>query len=141
MSQAVYPVAEEDALILFDQLEPGTCLGSTAMSVDRRMLQAWQALYGPRTESPVLPLAFAPLLLMRAMLAIVSPRPPGNIHVGQTYRIRRMPRIDAALTASVWCSEKDVRKGRRVVKLEIVLTELPGADPIVSGCSTLFWAR
>jgi hypothetical protein len=139
MNDGIEPAPEASAIV-FDVFQPGSCLGSISMSVDRIMLENWIRLYGPRSESNVLPLAFAPLLLMRAMLAIVSPRPPGNIHVGQTYSIHRMPRIGDALTASVWCSEKELRRGRRIVKLQIRLVDPKETMPLVSGCSTMFWA-
>lgn len=111
------------------------------MSVDADMLSQWEALYGPRPASDMLPLAFAPLLLMRAMLTIASPRPPGNIHVEQTYNIERMPRLGDSLIAAVSCCAKEIRKERRIVELEVMLSDKSDTTPMFSGRSTLFWAQ
>ena len=131
----------ERPLLLYDGLEPGLCLGSLEMAVDAAMLAEWRKIYGDLPESDVLPLAFAPVLLMRAMLTITAPRPPGNLHVGQNYRIERMPQRGASIFAKVTCNGKELRRDRRVVRLRTTLSEQADTTPIVAGSSTIFWAR
>ena len=141
MSIANPPPLVRSAPIVYDSLVPGECLGSTQLAVDADMLRQWHAVYGYTPEGQTLPLAFAPLLLMRAMLTIAAPRPPGNLHVGQGYRIFRMPRRDDSIVAQVTCRSKEIRKQRRVVELETTLSETLGDEPIVVGRSAIFWAQ
>jgi len=81
------------------------------------------------------------MLLMRAFLTIVSPRPPGNLHVGQTYSVSRLPPADRPMLASAVCSAKEIRKGRMIAQFGVTLSDMPGIVPMVSGISTIFWAQ
>ena len=141
MTDLAVPLAFDDGRVLtFDRIPLDEQIGATCLMVDKAMLDTWQSLYGKRPEDAPLPLAFAPMLLMRAFLTIVTPRPPGNLHVGQSYRVTGMPCPYRAIFATVHCSAKELHKSRRVVTFIIKLAETDEAAPLVSGTSTMFWA-
>lgn len=129
-------------LMTFDRFEPGQSLGAFELTVDDAMLSLWEKLYGQRPESSgQLPMAFAPLILMRALLTVVTPRPPGNLHVGQTYDIHSMPHAYQPFIAAVDCSSKLLKKERRVLDLLVSVRSVADKTPLLSGTSTIFWAR
>lgn len=134
--------ASASEVMTFDRFEAGQPLGAFELTVDDTMLALWEKLYGNRPgDADRLPAAFAPLILMRALLSVVAPRPPGNLHVGQTCDIRAMPRAHQPFVAAVECRAKTLRKERRVVDFLVSVRSTDDGTPLLSGTSTIFWAR
>ena len=129
---------------LFDAFEPGRVIGHHEDRIDTAAAAAWQAIYGgalPGAEGRPLPSGLATVLVMRAYLAVVSPRPPGNIHRLLTVRRLAPLRLDEALRTTVRCVGRSRQGDRRVLRFQADCQSLePGAPMLVSGELELLWA-
>ncbi|MGE3594139.1 MAG: hypothetical protein AB7N70_01220 [Dehalococcoidia bacterium] len=124
----------------YDSLLTGTRIGAASLCMDHETLRLWARVYGPLAKSEHLPSAAAPLLLMQAFTTIVSPRPPGNLHVSQSCNIYRLPRVGSVIAATVDCIHKELRGDRRLVDFHIELRNADGSSLIASGLTRIFWA-
>ena len=104
----------------FDRLVPGMLVGERADRIDRQSLDLWQDIYGQRATDP-LPADFASVLVMRAYLTIVSPRPPGNIHRLLTVRMHEPLRAEVPLAVAVTCAGKRARDSRLDVQFHVAV--------------------
>ncbi len=129
---------------VFDRLQPGMLLGSHDDQVDSAALEAWQAIYGGldlHDTGQRVPSAFASVLVMRAYLAVVSPRPPGNIHRMLSVRsLAPLPR-DRPLRTTVSCIARELKGDRRLVRFRTECHALEDDAPLlVVGELELLWA-
>src|SRR5690606_15421783 len=73
-------------VILWDHFAPGTLLGECTETYDAAQASRWQTLFGRHTSEGAGGYAeqagMATIMMMRAFLHTVAPRPPGNIHAG-----------------------------------------------------------
>ncbi len=124
------------AVWVFDRLHAGMTLGWHDDAIDAAALAAWQAIYGgpgPQDPGQPVPSGFAPVLVMRAYLAVVSPRPPGNIH-------RLLPR-ELPLRSTVRCVAREWRGPRRSLRFQVDCHRLDAdARLLLTGELDLLWA-
>lgn len=126
--------------ILFADFQPGAEMGRKSDVLSARQLEEWGELYpSDRPVGEEAPMGLATVLMMRAYLEVVSPRPPGNLHVRQDLQICAPVRVGEEVTTTVTCLDKELRKERRVVRLAVSGT---GANSrsLFDGIITLFWA-
>lgn len=126
--------------ILFDDFVPGQMIGESAEQVTPDQLQEWSALYPwDAAGGDLVPSGFATILMMRAYLNVVTPRPPGNLHVQQQMRLYDAIRSGESVTTRIGCYGKELKGVRRKVEL---LAEGRGNDDrsLYDGIITLFWA-
>lgn len=126
----------------FDEFVPGATLGSRTQTLDEPLLRALRAVYGPGEGGPMRrpeAAALAMVLMMRAYMAVVAPRPPGNIHARQRLRIQALPTTGESLSVVLRCHAKELRRGRRYVDFEAVGTGA-GGRALFTGLLTLVWA-
>lgn len=135
--------AAAKAVITFEDFEPGTVLGESAEVFESALAQGWRDIFGDRPEDGAAGAAegagIAVVMMMRAYLAVVAPRPPGNIHAGQQFTLAAAPRIGEQLRTVVSCVGKELKRGRRHVVLRAEGTG-DGGRPVYTGCMTLIWA-
>jgi hypothetical protein len=128
-------------LLLFDGFRPGAVMGRTTERVDDKLLALWRELY-PWDEAPPggLPAGVATVLVMRAYMKVLAPRPPGNIHARQRLELAVLPQVGEEVTTELRCTGKELRKERRYVDVETCST---GADgrALFNGAMTLIWAK
>ena len=81
----------------------------------------------------------AVVMMMRAYLAVVASRPPGNIHARQGFTLAAPPQPGERIRSVVTCVGKEMKRGRRHVEFR---TEGTGAGgrPIYTGRMALIWA-
>lgn len=128
--------------ILFDDFEPGRLLGSHTLVYDEALAKNWRRIFQDTegcTYSQAEAASIATLLMMRAYLAVVSPRPPGNIHARQSMVFATLPTIGDELDITIECRAKEVKRGRRYVEL-LALGKASDGPPIFQGVLTLIWA-
>lgn len=129
---------------LFERLQPGLRIGHHDDRIDAAMLADWQALYGgPDPDAPgaMVPGGLATVLVMRAYLAAVSPRPPGNIH--RLLSVRRAAPLPRGvwLRTTVHCIERELKGDRRLVRFGTAChARADGAPLLVAGELELLWA-
>lgn len=86
-----------------------------------------------------MPRAMVTIFMMRTYMAVLSPRPPGNLHVRQRLRLHSSLRIGENLTSVIFCAAKTMKGERRQVDLE-VRGETDEGRQVYSGLITLYWA-
>lgn len=128
--------------ILFDDFQPGRVLGSHALVYDAALAENWRRIFQDAegcTSSQAEAASIATLLMMRAYLAVVSPRPPGNIHARQSMVFASLPMAGDKLDITIECKAKEIKRGRRYVEL-LALGKAGDNTPIFQGVLTLIWA-
>ena len=104
----------------FDDFQPGALLGTASAIIDGNDVGRWLSIYRDEPDPrPEVPAGMAMLIVMAGYARAVSPRPPGNVHAGQTLVIERVPRVGDCLSTSVRCESKAIRKGRRRLHLAV----------------------
>ena len=98
-------------VITFDDFRPGANMGHATDVVDEHILDLWKQLYPWDTVAAgELPPGLATVLLMRAYMRILTPRPPGNIHARQRMELElsqpRLPGLEPeppkAVQGTLW---------------------------------------
>lgn len=128
--------------LLFADFVAGREIGARIETLSDALLRQLRDVYGSsdtgamrQSEAATL----AMVMMMRAYLAIVSPRPPGNIHARQRFKLESLPAMGEALSVTVSCLSKEIRRERRYVDFEAVGTGADGRR-VFSGILTLVWA-
>lgn len=125
----------------FDDFEPGALLGNASVTIDDDYVARWLALYANEPDPrPAVPAGMAMLIVMRCYAEAVRPRPPGNVHAGQSLSFERVPQIGERLTTSVHCESKTLKKGRRWIRFAVKATNDEG-QVCYRGVITSLWAK
>ena len=129
--------------ITFDDFRPGTVLGETSEVVSAALADHSQHIFGRRTDdgadSAAEGASLAVVLMMRAYLGVVTPRPPGNVHARQRFALQSPPRRGETVRSVVSCAAKEMRRGRRYVDLQVQGSG-DGGRVIYTGQLSLIWA-
>jgi hypothetical protein len=133
------PVPEADVLT-FDRFVVGHAYGSMTDTPDATLVERWRRLY-PQDEFPsdCAPPGMATVLMMRAYMHLLSPRPPGNIHARQQMTLGEPIRLGDSVSTEITCLGKEIRRDRRYVTVRAHGTNPQGATCFV-GVLTLIWA-
>ena len=110
--------------ILYEDLSPNVPMGQYADVFDKTMSNKWQAIFNTASaeetnhaaERASMVLVFA----MRAMLTVVAPRPPGNVHARQKITTFALPHIGETILSKVTCLKKEIKREQRYVDFEVV---------------------
>lgn len=134
------------APILFDDFKPGARMGETSLVYGAELAGQWERIFGasPDTADQVAHAgakgaSIATVMMMRAYMSVVSPRPPGNVHARQHLVLDDVPVQDERVRVEISCVGKELRRGRRYVDLEVVGTG-EGGRPLYRGLMNLIWA-
>lgn len=133
---------ETASLILFDDFEPGVSLGQCTLAYDETLARQWRYIFGnsqPATGQQAEAASAAVILMMRAFLTVVSPRPPGNIHARQSLSFAALPKVGDDLLIRLECQGKEIKRDRRYVEL-IARGYAPDGSTLFQGMLTLIWA-
>ena len=129
--------------ITFDDFQPGAVLGENVQTFDPELSMRWRGIFGDQPEDGargvVEGASMAVVMMMRAYLGIVTPRPPGNVHTRQRFSLTEPPRQGESIRSVVTCMSKELKRGRRYVELQVQGTG-EGGRSIYGGGMTLIWA-
>jgi len=107
-------------LLTFERFEPGRVIRSTPERVDAPLLAHWRTLYPHDRWAPgTLPLGLATVLMMRAYMRTLTPRPPGNMHARQQLRLHGAIGAGEDVITEFECTGKEIRRERRCVDLAV----------------------
>lgn len=127
-------------VLLFDGFSPGKAMGSASERVEPKLVEQWLQLYPwdvpPADEAPA---GVLTVLLIRAYMRVLSPRPPGNIHARQRIEVVAPVRLGEEVTTEFTCTGKELRKERRYVDVATRSTGEGGRE-LSRGTMTLIWA-
>lgn len=131
------------AVITFDDFEPGKVLAEGSETFGPELSDRWRRIFGNRPADGAgggaEGASIALVMMMRAYLRHVVPRPPGNVHARQRFTLEGTPRPGEDVRSVVTCVHKEMKRGRRYVELEASGTGQAGR-PIYVGRLTLIWA-
>ena len=140
---AATPSSAQAKPILFDDFVPGAVLGEIELPFEHALAQGWQGIFGSTPEAgaggPAEGASMAVVMMMRAYLGVVTPRPPGNMHARQRLHLSGTPRVGERIRTVMSCEAKEIRRERRYVDLLAVGTG-EGERPLFEGRLTLIWA-
>lgn len=132
--------------IVFDDFNPGQSLGCCELDYDAALVQGWRRIFGAaesesesESGSQAEAASAAVILMMRAYLDVVSPRPPGNIQAKQSIVFATLPAAGDRLSIAIDCRAKEMKRGRRYVEL-LVCGRNQDGTPVFQGMMTLVWA-
>jgi hypothetical protein len=129
--------------ITFDDFVPGAVMGETILVFEPALAQRWRSIFGDAPADGAGGAAegagLAVVMMMRAYLSIVVPRPPGNVHARQRLQLADTPRCSEAIRTVVTCLAKEIRRERRYVELRACGTG-DGGRAVYDGHLTLIWA-
>jgi hypothetical protein len=126
--------------ILWNDFQPGAGLGEITQVFEPALSRAWQGIFGAEGAGTAAEGAsIAVALMMRGYLAVVTPRPPGNVHARQRFTLEAAPVQGEAIRTVVSCLGKELKRERRYLDLGVRGTGT-GGRPIYSGVLTLIWA-
>lgn len=131
------------APILFDDFMPGTRMGETLLVYQSGLADQWEQIFGAPSgdaDRAAEGASIATVMMMRAYMAVVTPRPPGNVHARQQIVLDGVPRLNETVRTQVSCAAKEIRRDRRYVELQVNATG-DGGRAIYRGRMTLIWAR
>ena len=126
----------------FDRFEAGALIGTSVLPVTGTDAERWTALF-PRAGAPQpdrLPAGLAVALMMRGYMTILSDRPPGNVHAGQTLVWGEPIRPGGEVVVSLRCLTKELRNDRRWVTFENRVTATTGQLHL-HGQMRMLWAQ
>lgn len=127
-------------VLTFDSFRPGASMGRTSETIGAQVMELWQRLYpGDAAPAGELPAGLANVLLMRAYMRILTPRPPGNIHVRQRLALLAGIAPGEEVTTELECAGKELKRERRYVELACRASGNAGR-PLFDGRMTVIWA-
>ncbi len=128
-------------VLIFDKFPVGNALGTHSFTIDASTLRLWRKIYSDGGGSgPTVSPGVVTMLVMRAYLTVLRPVPEGNIHAGLSLEMRKLPEIGNTLTTEITVSDKEMRKGRRWVYMDIMTRD--DLDRVIcTGKTKSIWAR
>lgn len=129
--------------VAFSHFQPGTALGEHVEPYTAELAATWQAIFGQHPADgaggPAEAASVAVVLAMRAYLTVVSPRPPGNVQARQRFQLHRLPHVGETVRSVVHCTDKQVKRERFYVDLQVQGTG-EGGRALYTGVLSLIWA-
>lgn len=121
--------------------EPGKHYGARDFVVDESAVAKWRTVYPNDDDMGVMPAGMLAMIVIDAVLTLNSPRPPGGVHGGQTFDIERMPRIGETIRTDVWCLDKEIKKGRKWVRVRSESRAVGSNELLFTGVMTTLVAQ
>lgn len=127
-------------MFLFDTFEPGELIGTRTLTLERDLLERWGRLFPDDRDGCRMPPGMMAVVYSLAYSDILQPRPPGNVHGAQQFKIEKTPSIGDTLITSLTCAGKELKGERRWVRFA---SETRHADSTLmfSGVMTTLWAK
>jgi len=127
-------------MFLFDTFEPGVLIGTRLLTLDRELVESWLILFPADRDGERMPAGMTAAVYSRAYSDILLPRPPGNVHGAQRFRIAKLPSIGDTLVTNLICESKELKGDRRWVRFAAETRRDDGALLFASFMTTL-WAK
>ena len=121
----------------FDDFEVGADLGTVEVTLDAHRLELWRQIYGE--DGAAVPPGLLVAAMMEGYIKAIQPRPPGNIHAGQTLAFTShavKPGARIALTIS--CLAKALVRERR--RITCAVRAFDDGALVMSGEIQSIWA-
>lgn len=124
----------------FERFAPGLSFGTFRWTPDRAAFAQWNALFLTcPDDQATLPAGMISMVALRAYMALLAERPPGNIHAMQATRVHHLPPLGTTLETELVCLSRELRNERRWVGFE-TRTRTSDGSPCFDGRMTMLWA-
>ncbi len=132
--------ALKDTPWTFADFPEGEPMAEVAVELNNERAALWAGLYGGPQAQPgePAPRGLAVAAMMEAYIRAIQPRPPGNVHAGQTLSFFGKPTVGAVLTARFTVVKKEIKKERRWLTLGVEMFD--GDDKVLAGEILSIWA-
>lgn len=132
--------ALKDTPWTFADFPVGEPMAEVAIELSEARAATWASLYGgaPKLAGEPAPRGLAVAAMMEAYIRAIQPRPPGNVHAGQTLTFFGKPKVGATLTARFTVVAKELKKERRWLTLGVEMFD--GGEKVLSGEILSIWA-
>lgn len=127
-------------MFLFDTFEPGALIGTRSLTLERDLVERWLRLFPDDRDGERMPAGMTAAVYSRAYSDILLPRPPGNVHGAQRFRIAQLPSIGDTLVTNLRCESKELKGDRRWVRFASE-TRRHDDTLLFSGLMTTLWAK
>ncbi|MBI5908911.1 MAG: MaoC family dehydratase [Betaproteobacteria bacterium] len=128
-------------LFTYNYYEPGKVYGVTEFTVDETVVAKWRSVYPGDNDPGVMPAGMLAMIIVGAVLTCNAPRPPGGVHGGQSFDVRRMPRIGETLLTEVKCLDKEIKKERKWVRALTTTRSKDTGEIVLTGIMTTLVAQ
>lgn len=128
----------------YADFEPGAGIGTVEVTIDERRLGLWNRIYaeagGDAGDDDAVPEGLVVTAMMEGFIKAIHPRPPGNVHAGQTLSFAGAPVCPGAhLSVSFTCEAKEIRREHRWVTFGVRI--LHGDRLVAEGEIRSIWAK
>ena len=128
-------------MITFDDLQAGQSFGEAAVLFDEALVAKWVQLFPADADTGLeMPDGMTAVLTIKAYADLVAPRPPGNIHGNQKFKMLKRPCLGETIHTEFLCSAKERRKERNWVSFQTRSRNAAG-DLLFTGEMRVLWAR
>ncbi len=127
-------------MFLFDTFQPGKLIGTRSLTLEPDLVERWLALFPGDRDGERMPPGMTAAVFSRAYSDILLPRPPGNVHGAQQFRIANLPSIGETMVTSLSCESKELKGDRRWVRFASE-TRRNDRTLLFSGVMTTLWAK
>ena len=129
------------SVFTYDYYVPGKVYGVKEFTVDETVVAKWRTVYPGDNDPGVVPGGMLAMIVIDAVLTLNAPRPPGGVHGGQTFDVRRMPRIGETLLTEVKCLDKEIKKDRKWVRVATTTRSKDAGEIVLTGIMTSLLAQ
>lgn len=105
--------------ILYADLVPNTVMGEHCDVYDAAMSDRWRSIFSGQPSGAAEQASIALVLAMRALLSVVAPRPPGNVHARQQMTVHALPTHGQMVRSEVRCLQKEIKRNRRYIDFAV----------------------
>ncbi len=127
-------------MFLFDDFVPGKTIGSFTLKLEHDLLEEWLEIFPEDRDGARMPPGMMAAVHIRAYAQVVHPRPPGNVHGKQVFRLAKLPEAGQDLCTTVSCERKELKGERRWVTFSLDTRGGDGKE-MFSGLMTALWAK
>jgi hypothetical protein len=127
-------------MFLFDTFEPGALIGSRSLTLDRDLVERWLMLFPDDRDGERMPAGMTAAVYSRAYADILLPRPPGNVHGAQLFKVVQLPSVGDTLVTNLSCASKELKGDRRWVRFSSE-TRRDDGTLLFSSLMTTLWAK
>lgn len=125
----------------YDHYEPGKVYGVREFVVSDAVLAKWRSVYPDDDTADDVPAGMLAMIVVDAVLTYNAPRPPGGVHAGQTFEVRRLPRVGETLLTEVKCLDKEIRNNRKWARALTTTVSKDKGDVVLTGVMTTLVAE
>lgn len=134
------PQAQLQPMFTYENFEVGQLLGRRKLILERPLVEQWLDLFPEDSNGNSMPPGMMAVIYSRAYSSVLKPRPAGNVHGEQVFRMYKVPCIGDQLITSITCAGKTLKGTHRLIEFSSDTCNAAG-ELMFSSVMTTFWAK